>query len=280
MCAIAASDRQITAGDVEYEPNQQKIAPITPRAIILIAGNYSVHSEAIMRTHKQINDNKDVLPENIALVYGQSIQAIKRRQAEDLYLSPLGLNTDSFLARQREFSADFVERITTQIQSYEGEDARALIVAGDGQNVHIYTVDKTGMISCLDDVGFAAIGAGAWHANSRFMQFSYNNKIVLAPAAAAVFAAKKAAEVAPGVGTSTDLYIVFKDSVEPIRKDLLDRLHELYGDYIKSRLELETKIMTGLQSFIDDLRKSSKTDQEAVAKAHEPGTKPEAPRAP
>ena len=53
VAAIALSDRMVTAGDVEYEPQQLKIAHITPRTIVMIAGEYSIHSQAIQATHKQ-----------------------------------------------------------------------------------------------------------------------------------------------------------------------------------------------------------------------------------
>jgi 20S proteasome alpha/beta subunit len=116
MCALVASDRKITAGDVEYEPAQQKFAQMTPSTILLVSGDISV--------------------------------------------------------------------------------------------VHIYAIDKNGMIACWDDVGFAAIGSGAWHAKSLLMQAGYVNKAIFAPALALTFAAKKASEIALGVGKETDIKIV------------------------------------------------------------------------
>ena len=101
FAAITASDRKITAGDVEYEPQQLKVAFIADRILILIAGDYSFHSEAILEVHKQVKADKSALVQNVASIYAQAIQAIKRRQAEDLILAPLGLNTDTFLAQQR-----------------------------------------------------------------------------------------------------------------------------------------------------------------------------------
>jgi hypothetical protein len=93
---ILISDRMITAGDVQYEPRQRKAAEIAPNVLLAIAGDYSIHSQAIKDTHKQLRGNVKPDPYDVALIYGRAIQAIKRRQAEDLYLSPLGLNTRYF----------------------------------------------------------------------------------------------------------------------------------------------------------------------------------------
>ena len=44
--ALVLTDRMITAGDVQYEPRQTKIAHITPTTLLVIAGDYSLHSTA------------------------------------------------------------------------------------------------------------------------------------------------------------------------------------------------------------------------------------------
>jgi 20S proteasome alpha/beta subunit len=174
--ALVMSDRKITAGDVEYEPNQQKIAIMPGRAtLIAIAGEVSIHSEAIKRTYDQSTGITNASPYQIATFYGQAIQAIKRRQAEDLYLAPLGLNTDTFVAQQRDYSDKFVDRITDQLQQYNGADVEGLVVGCDGERVHILQLDSRGNISAMDDIGFAAIGIGSWHARSRLMQSGYVN---------------------------------------------------------------------------------------------------------
>jgi hypothetical protein len=253
MAAITASDRKITAGDVEYEPPKLKMAQLSPRCLVLIAGDYAIASEAIFGTHKQLRGDPNAAPENIALVYGRAIQAIKRRQAEDLILSPLGLNTDTFMAQQRDLSNVFVDRITNQLQSYRGEDVEALVVGSDGADVQIWAVDTKGITSCLNDLGFGAIGIGAWHAKSRFMQTGYANTAIFAPALAVTFAAKKAAEVAPGVGTATDIRIVTRDRINPLANELEEKLPPIFENYRTGRAQLELEAVAALQSYIDGL---------------------------
>jgi hypothetical protein len=83
-------------------------------------------------------------------------------------------------------------------------------------------VDTGGSVNCCDDVGFAAIGIGAWHAKSRLMQGGYINNMFFAPALAVLYAAKKAAEIAPGVGRATDIQIVLREGHFP----LWDHVHK------------------------------------------------------
>jgi hypothetical protein len=251
--AIAISDRKITAFDVEYEPPQQKLAFITERALVLVAGDLAFHTEAIYATRAQIKGNIEASPQNIALIYGQAVQSIRRRRAEDVYLAPLGLNTDSFLAQQRDLSESFVDQIRHQLQEYRADQVEALVVASDGDTSHIYSVDERGGVSCLDDVGFAAIGIGAWHAKSRLMQWGYTNGVNFGAGLAAAFAAKKAAEAAPGVGTTTDINIVFRNKSEPLLSAVAEKLPEFYEEYKVSRAKLEDKIMSDLNSFISTL---------------------------
>jgi hypothetical protein len=200
MAAIAASDRMITAGDVQYEPSQQKVLFLFPRIIILVAGDYSLHTQALKSTIAQLKGTQNPEPKNVAAIYGGAVQAVQRKAAEDMILAPLGLNTDSFLAQQKDMSNAFVSDIAHQLQNYVGEEVEALVVGiGGDDTAQIYEINRHGNVSCYDDVGFAAIGIGGWHARSRLMQTGFVKVLNFAPALAATYAAKKAAEIAPGV---------------------------------------------------------------------------------
>jgi 20S proteasome alpha/beta subunit len=249
---ITASDRMVTAGDVQYEPAQLKIAFLTTRTLLLIAGEYSIHSEAINFLRKEIMRNPNRTTQNIALLYGRQIQEIKSRQAEDLFLAPIRLNTDTFIAQQKDMADSFIERITTQIQNFDGADIGALIVGAEEEGTHIYEVDSHGIISCWDDIGFAAIGIGAWHAKSDLMQGRYRNTLNCASALAAIFAAKKRAEIAPGVGKDTDIYIVNRLGHFRVWPHVEKKIHELYDAYDNQVAGLATQAIADLQAFMDN----------------------------
>lgn len=249
IAAVTASDRMITAADVQYEPLQQKIA-FFDNTMILVAGDIAIHSQAILDTAKEIRGRK-LLPYDIAQIYGRSVQAINRRHAENQILGPLGLNTDTFLAQQKEPSESFVNTITGQLQNHPPVDSEALVVGTDGERAHIYSVDAYGNDTNLDGVGFGAIGIGAWHAKSRLMQAGHVSARMLAPTLATLFAAKKNAEIAPGVGTYTDINIVLRDGIFPLWDRVGPELHRLYRKYSGELDRISNEIVVELQHFID-----------------------------
>jgi hypothetical protein len=186
----------------------------------------------------------------VALVYGRAIQAIKRRHAEDIYLAPLGLNTDLLSAQQKEMSDSLMSALVSQMQEYRGEDIEALVVGVDRGNATIHHVDARGSVTCADDVGFAAIGIGAWHARSQLMQNGYTGTWLYFPALAAIFAAKKAADVSPGVGSTTDIHIAFRDQTERLEPKTAAKVVELYDKFVADRTQLAQKAVNSLIEFV------------------------------
>jgi hypothetical protein len=227
--AITASDRMITAADVQYEPQQTKAAYFG-KSMLLVAGDMAIHSQAIADAEKEVR-GRDLPPHDIARIYGRCIQAINRHQAETEILAPLSLNTDTFLAQQKDFSHGFVELVTSQLQNRRPVDSEALIVGSDGENSHIYQIDSYGNDVCLDALGFGAIGIGAWHAKSRLMQIGHTSTRLWAASLASIFAAKKNAEIAPGVGTHTDMHAVLKDGPFQIWNHIPPELARLFQKY-------------------------------------------------
>jgi 20S proteasome alpha/beta subunit len=248
--ALVVTDRMITAGDVQYEPAQTKMAHITYRVLLVIAGDYSIHSQAIKIAMEHFRNKQNATPESVAALYGRTLQALKLKEAEDLYLAPLGLNSDSFLAQQKDMAPHFVSQLTDQMQSYRGEETETLVIGGSADRVDIYGVDTKGIVACYNDVGFAAIGSGAWHARSRLMQAGYVNTTTFSAALSIVFAAKKVAELAPGVGSNTDIALVFTGGHQPLRIDVANKVHELYQEYMPKLNALGIEYINKVQEYI------------------------------
>lgn len=281
--AIIMTDRMITAGDVEYEPAQLKVSFMTDQTSILIAGDYSVHAQALHDTGRQLRTRTPATPNDIALMYGRAIQAIKQRQAEDIYLAPLRLNTDTFIAQQREMSDSFVSRITDQLQGYEGSEVGAIVVGSDEDGVHLYEVDSKGIVDCFDAVGFAAVGIGAHHARTYLMQVGHTSAATFYPALGAAFSAKKFAELAPGVGKATDIHLVLqKHQAQPLLPAVAAKLSELYAEFDAHHRDLRTEmikrlddwVQTPAEELIDDKPKGpAQTDASVDERASAPAAK-------
>jgi len=280
----------ITAGDIQYEPYQSKLAAINQKTVVMIAGDYAIHSQAVKKTMQMADAAAP--PERVAHIYGQQIQILKRQEAEAIYLAPLGLNIDTFMAQQKELSEYFVTTITEQLQRHRAPDVEALVIGSSVgfagiPYVQLYHVDTNGIVSCCDDVGFAAIGSGAWHAKSNLMQNGYTNGANYATALTAIYAAKKAADIAPGVGTDTDLYLVFKDGFVPVPQETAAEMAEIYENDVRQKRVLRSTAIAQLQECLNkpavpqlDLRDEHKKSAEIIpgtdAQTNEGSAKPSA----
>jgi hypothetical protein len=260
IAAITASDRMLTAADVQYEPLQQKTAQLGG-SIILVAGDIGVHGQALRDTDGELR-GRTLDPLDIARIYGTKIQSVNRKRAENAILVPLGLNTDTFQAQQKDFSESFVSSITNQLQNHAPIDTETLVVGSDGENIHIYSVDAYGNETCLDAIGFGAIGIGAWHAKSRLMQTGHINSRILAPTLASIYAAKKNAEIAPGVGRYTDINIILKDGIFPLWDRVGPEMDRLYRKYSQEMDRISNELVAELQHFmsVPQQSKGEKTD--------------------
>lgn len=261
---ITVSDRMITAGDVQYEPLQRKTAHITPHILAMIAGDYSTHSQALIEIHTQIKGDRSRTPYQVALMYGRALQGVKLKEAEDIILAPLGLNADTFLAQQKEMAAASVVDLNAQLQGYSGQDVEAIVAGFDPVMgaFHVYQIDTRGTVRCLDDVGFAAIGIGAWHAKSRLMQVGYTNNWNISAALSSLFAAKKAAEIAPGVGKSTDIHLITRGTILPIWEPVAAKIEELFTEFSTTNIRLAGEAISKLGDFIEYATKTANAGEQ------------------
>ncbi len=157
--AITASDRQITAGDIEYEPPQLKISVQGRRALILVAGDYPTHTEALTRVSRIILSSGEVRPEQIAETYAGCLRDVKFDNACAIYLAPLGLNSSIFSTG--DVAESLLGTLANNVMNYKGKKTEAIVAASDNSGAHLYLIDEESVVSCHDDVGFVAIGSGA-----------------------------------------------------------------------------------------------------------------------
>lgn len=218
---VGVSDRMLTAGDVEFEPAQAKMWPFSSAVIGLVAGDFTVQAEILAVVDSEIkrriaaNPDEWVPVKQVAELYCKRYRELLRSRAEATILHPLGLDLNSFLAKQSEMNPNLVVEIAERLTRYDFDSPLAMLFIGndhDGPDeeltyVHLYATDGA-KLSDYSQVGFAAIGIGKFHAESQFM-FSghwpskpFHETLLLA------YAAKKRAEVAPGVGKDTDMVVI------------------------------------------------------------------------
>jgi hypothetical protein len=210
---VGASDRMLTSDDIEFQPPRTKVFLITNSIYALTAGNSSMQTELCNRTFKEVGRRIAVTPdkwfkvEDAAEIFSREVITHRRAQISKIVLEPLGLDWNTFVSRQKEMSPDWLSDITDQILKYKL--GISTIISGlDEDGAHIYVVNGMGIISCDNSVGFAAIGVGKRHAESEFMFAGHTPYAGFAETMLRTYGAKKRAEVAPGVGKATDMFVI------------------------------------------------------------------------
>ena len=89
----------------------------------------------------------------------------RMKEAARLFLSPLNLDEKSVLAQQHTMEPSLVIELANQLQGHKIE-AEALVLGCEGKQAHLYRVDRSGVVTCHDDIGFVSIGNGGVHATA------------------------------------------------------------------------------------------------------------------
>lgn len=228
-CVIIASDRMMTSGNTEYEPPKRKIGFLGKSALIMAAGDFTIHSEVLNNAISIIDSSEVSKIADIAEIYAKCLRELKSKRAVEMYLSPFGWDLNGFIAAQSRLNVELACSIFGQIQNFE-IDATA-IIAGCDERGRIYIVDQDGIVSSQEEIGFAAIGLGYSHAKSQFMLAEYASWWPCGHTTTLTYAAKKAAEVAPGVGSATDMAVIRREGIEYLDVELMNLLQIAYEGY-------------------------------------------------
>lgn len=245
---IGASDRMLTAGDSEFEPDQLKMWIFSPAILALVAGDSTLQSEIFKRVDIEVkrwinNDPKTwVKVKDVASLYCAKYRDLLREHAEADILSPLGLDIKTFLSKQQRMAPAVVKRIAKKLSAYEFPSILEAIFMGkdhDGPKgangepliyAQLYATERA-QLANLTTVGFAAIGSGKTHAESQFMFSGHSPRKTFSDTVLLTYAAKKRAEVAPGIGTITDMVVIGPElglttKVEDAHIKKLDRIYQ------------------------------------------------------
>lgn len=279
---IMASDRIVTAGDIEFEPPSAKVLWLTSSIAVLTAGDQSIQMQVYNKAHKmlweKIAEDQDRWADVslAAEIYSKCFFDLRKKMVEDAVLSTYGLTFDSFLKSLKEMSVEFFNEINNHIQRYiyNFESISAIICGIDttiphtinSTSPHIYTVDD-GVISCHDKLGFVAIGSGRNHAESHFMLSKYS---VLMPSSTALLIlhqAKRKAEICPGVGKDTDMFVIgglgkSAPLSQLFKENMVEKLDDFYDEYTEKIKNLNQEMQKQIGDYFSVLTELPESAQE------------------
>lgn len=258
---VGASDRMMTAGGViEFERNQPKIWPITISITAMIADDILIHTELHKIVLKEVKDKiireptEWVKVQDVAEWYSQSFTILKKKTASRDVLQPLGLDFETFISRQKEMDSNFIARIEERLDNFYRRNigGAATIIAGiDAEGPHIYTINN-GQVTCEDKIGFSVIGIGYSHAASHLMFSGHTPNNLGEKTLLITHQAKKKAEVAPGVGKETDMFLIPSlGALQFVKKEWIQKLDKIWGDYLRQSQTVNDKAEKKLVNFLN-----------------------------
>lgn len=255
-CVIAAADRMITIGDIEYEPEQTKSVQFASNTIGMFAGDMQLHASVVPKVLRRIDEALRENPENInvgeiADFYAEEFAYYRRMMAEREILMPRGLNFDRFLSRQATMAHWQVADLDNRLASYY-INSTAIIAGIDPTGAHLYKVYDPGVAMCFDTPFFACAGSGQSLAETQFMVRQFDKTWPVERALWLTFTAKARAEKAGGVGRQTDMTLIVpgKQHILTVQeKELLyDLFREVETKEAAAAAEAEAEVLNYLQT--------------------------------
>jgi len=232
-CVVAA-DREITVGfpiNIGFEHHERKIEALSNTCVVLSAGNALVAEEVISRTKRgAVDDDVSHACAAVREVY----MGVHMERAEQVILRPRGITLKEF----KEFGA---QRIPLAIYQQMDQlffnftlNTEFLIAGVDASGghigwVHYHGVQGGGWLESFDKLGYQAIGTGGSHANILLSLTGQHRELSVPETVFNVYAAKVNAEVAPGVGPSTDMAVITESGTEFLTGDFIERLKNAQG---------------------------------------------------
>jgi hypothetical protein len=258
---LGASDRMITWGDIQFQPPTPKLVVLTSSIAAMTSGDATLLREisngvqAEVKTAIATTPNEWLTVSEVADMFVRHRNEAKLRRAEAALLGPLGLNRYSFLQGQHGLSADLAQTIAKDLAQFPINNTIFLITGVDLTGPHIYTVFD-GVVSCNDAMAFAAIGSGARHAESHFMLARHGCDRTLSETLLQIHVAKKRAEIAPGVGSETDMFSIGSGlgTFVVLNDTVIERLDTEYQQLVGEEQIARDAAKRRVDQYVDELR--------------------------
>jgi len=177
-------------------------------------------------------------------------------------LTPRGLDLQSFYGAHASLQGQIVAMLDNQMAQYN-LGVEVLLAGIDQTGAHAYTIHNPGGAERLHDIiGYAAIGSGAIHAIQSMVGFGHAPNADYHATVFRAYASKRRAEIAPGVGSDTDMAVISPSGVHWLTTSELAQLAEIYDEFsAATAAELSAK----LQDFNLGEGDADETDVAAAA---------------
>jgi hypothetical protein len=220
---------------LEFQTVEKKIEALAPSCVVLSSGNSAYAKEIIAGAYAALGGNQAPVISSVAeQLVGAFITVRGVKVREQLLVPMLGPDFLRYeqmnvsMPQYLQFQPGTFQQLTAQMYNFN-LGIELLLCGVDQTGAHLAYVGHPGTAAWLDKLGYAAIGSGAIHATTRLSLRSQTRDNKLADTLYRVFEAKKAAEVAPGVGEETDIAIVDAGHTEHCSAATIDELKDIFN---------------------------------------------------
>ena len=233
---VVAADRMVSAPflTIEFDHPNAKIDIIGQRCVALSAGDVLAVTDVLSESSGISGQLQNPTVRLITDEIKQRFVQVRHKLLNERLFQPRGLSFEDYYKQGliRSMPPDLAMMLDNNVQGFQL--GASLIVAGvDSSGGHIHSIEDPGTSQCFDRLGYHAIGSGHRHAILSLVTFQHNTRTEVDRAVYNVFCAKKQAEIAPGVGSGTDMLVIEKDGMRTIDNDKMDAMSK---KFLKHRL--------------------------------------------
>lgn len=230
---VLAADRQITMPgfNFEYEHTEKKIDSLAGSHVMII-GDRLFGAELVRRAGAALGDGAHGVQE-VAEALTTVFMDAHLRRAEHVILHPRGFKLSEFKERALMIPVATYQEIDKLLFNFGMGAVEFLIGGVDSSGGHIFRVHYDGVaggdwLEWCDGTAFYASGGGASPATVSLALVGQNRDCSLSRTLYNVYAAKRDAEAAPGVGPTTDMLVVSSSGAKTVEASTLKSLGSLW----------------------------------------------------
>ncbi len=243
--AVAASDRMVTYGGfIEFEHAESKMTEVSSHALVMVSGDTLIGTRLARDVADQFGGAQAVA--DIATRLAAQYEATRNDLMEQQILALRALNHAAYYDKHNSLNPQVTFAIDQQMTQFNPQ-IELLLAGVDPSGAHIFTVHNPGRPERLHDViGYAAVGSGTLHALQSMIGFGHSASAAYHETVFRVYASKRRAEVAPGVGHDTDLAVISDEGIHRLTPDELAQLATIYDDFQQAT---STALTNQLENF-------------------------------
>ena len=225
---VAVADRMVTGFNYEYEPWVSKAYWLTDHVFLMMAGPLEAGYGIAQRAAWQVSQKGLTGVGQIADEVGIVFQAERNRQVIARYLSKFGIySLDRWLEVQLKLREELASDLRTQITRHRVR-VELMVLGVDAHGGQIYAIGDGAEVTPCTRAGYCCMGSGMEHADTTFARYQYDTSFSKEEALYVAYEAKRMAEMAPGVGPETDIFIMDASGMSGLHVESIAELKRKY----------------------------------------------------